>query len=153
MVLPKFHNPNNEHSKPRVEDADVDKIDSLDPVGMGLHHDGPYDAAMPSENRNRATAPMAAFSHEVQSEVNVPKEKFAVFDTEDGMDYNPVYGNPLEGLGQTTFLEGAPAPKAAQEDVIEEHKEFDDAHQHHHPHHHHDHEHHDHEKHHLFLKD
>ncbi|KAH7104093.1 Pal1 cell morphology protein-domain-containing protein [Auriculariales sp. MPI-PUGE-AT-0066] len=55
--------------------AHTDVIDRLDFTGIGtaaLHHDGPFDACAPSRNKNKAKAPMSAWSPRDEQEFNVP---------------------------------------------------------------------------------
>ncbi|KAK9453559.1 hypothetical protein V1511DRAFT_483098 [Dipodascopsis uninucleata] len=109
--------------------ASLDKIDKLDVTGIsgtGFHHDGPFDACNPHRNKNKKKAPMLAFP--IDSENNmlgVPRylvDEFHQIREVQGINSmrfdpslksEPVHGDISLGLGSSTFLEGAPASKAA----------------------------------------
>ncbi|KAK9467478.1 Pal1 cell morphology protein-domain-containing protein [Lipomyces arxii] len=114
--------------------ASMDKIDKLDVTGIfgtGFHHDGPFDACNPHRNTNKEKAPMLAFP--IDSENNnlgMPRHLLenhekkisggtavasndpnAVIDP--ALKATPIHGSATLGLGTSTFLEGAPASRAA----------------------------------------
>ncbi|KAK9368345.1 hypothetical protein V1509DRAFT_623810 [Lipomyces kononenkoae] len=114
----------------------LDKIDKLDVTGIfgtGFHHDGPFDACNPHRNTNKKKAPMLAFPADSENNaLGAPRHLMA--DTkpkgaprvlgdgvngsdairfDPGLKADPVHGDISLGLGSSTFLEGAPASKAA----------------------------------------
>ncbi|KAK9390857.1 Pal1 cell morphology protein-domain-containing protein [Lipomyces mesembrius] len=123
-------------SSSKKRNGALDKIDKLDVTGIfgtGFHHDGPFDACNPHRNTNKNKAPMLAFP--VDSENNAlgaprhlmtnTKANGAPRHTGDGVNgsdalgfdpvlkADPVHGIISPGLGSSTFLEGAPASRAA----------------------------------------
>ncbi|KAK9374692.1 Pal1 cell morphology protein-domain-containing protein [Lipomyces chichibuensis] len=123
-------------SSSKKQNGALDKIDKLDVTGIfgtGFHHDGPFDACNPHRNVNKKKAPMLAFP--VDSENNAvgaprhlmtnTKANGAPRHTGDGVNgsdalrfdpvlkADPVHGIISLGLGSSTFLEGAPASRAA----------------------------------------
>ncbi|KAK9487967.1 Pal1 cell morphology protein-domain-containing protein [Lipomyces starkeyi] len=123
-------------SSSKKQTGALDKIDKLDVTGIfgtGFHHDGPFDACNPHRNTNKKKAPMLAFP--VDSENNAlgaprhlmtsTKANGAPRHTGDGVNgsdalrfdpvlkADPVHGIISLGLGSSTFLEGAPASRAA----------------------------------------
>ncbi|EMD01131.1 hypothetical protein BAUCODRAFT_144693 [Baudoinia panamericana UAMH 10762] len=127
----------------------IDKLDVTGIYGQGLfHHDGPFDACNPHRNaRKDRRAPMQAFpegsmnmmlggSGPVRSRLDLDKyygrgeegfQDYAVTRKTDTAIINPtdrteqVHGIETTGLGTSTFLEGAPASKAALQQ-----REYDD---------------------------
>ncbi|KAK4961512.1 hypothetical protein LTR10_002002 [Elasticomyces elasticus] len=120
----------------------IDKLDVTGIYGQGLfHHDGPFDACNPHRNAKggRRPAPMQAFpagsanmalggSGPLRSKIDLDKfhgrgeEGFADYAVTRKADtavvnptdrVEPVHGEESHGLGTSTFLEGAPASKAA----------------------------------------
>ncbi|TKA31503.1 hypothetical protein B0A54_15637 [Friedmanniomyces endolithicus] len=120
----------------------IDKLDVTGIYGQGLfHHDGPFDACNPHRNAKggRRPAPMQAFpadsanmalggSGPLRSKLDL--DKFHGRGEEGFADYavtrkpataiinptdriEPVHGEETFGLGTSTFLEGAPAGRAA----------------------------------------
>lgn len=106
-----------------------------------FHHDGPFEACNPHRNKRVSRAPVAAFpidgANNTLAGIDYKKGGIATenrimgrSDTEAYEDFcsvrdskresqtfdpllkaNPVHGNTSLGLGTSTFLEGAPAPK------------------------------------------
>ncbi|KAK5110073.1 hypothetical protein LTR62_006318 [Meristemomyces frigidus] len=120
----------------------IDKLDVTGIYGQGLfHHDGPFDACNPHRNAKggRRPAPMQAFPEgsanmalggagPLRSRIDLDKfhgrgdEGFsdyavtrktdtAIISSVHGVE--PVHGDETDGLGTSTFLEGAPASRAA----------------------------------------
>ncbi|TKA77016.1 hypothetical protein B0A55_01956 [Friedmanniomyces simplex] len=120
----------------------IDKLDVTGIYGQGLfHHDGPFDACNPHRNTKggRRPAPMQAFPADsanmalggagpLRSKIDL--DKFHGRGEEGFADYavtrkpataiinptdriEPVHGEETFGLGTSTFLEGAPAGRAA----------------------------------------
>ncbi|CAN3356024.1 hypothetical protein DICA0_E03774 [Diutina catenulata] len=115
----------------------VDTVDGMDPVSMGLHHDGPYDAALPSENRNPKTAPMGAFTEAAQRRASVDRPEPTVVATDGYEPAEDLLEGEQPGLGDS--LDGVPASRAAQREIgreEEEQREAHESHHHHHKHHH-----------------
>ncbi|KAK9448744.1 Pal1 cell morphology protein-domain-containing protein [Limtongia smithiae] len=122
------------HSSKRS--VNLDKIDKLDVTGIfgtGFHHDGPFDACIPSRNKNNSKAPMLAFPKDSENNslapprymADNPKMSQAVALAIEGINgtssvqfdpvqkADPVHGEVSLGLGSSTFLEGTPASRAA----------------------------------------
>ncbi|KAK4548564.1 hypothetical protein LTR36_009474 [Oleoguttula mirabilis] len=120
----------------------IDKLDVTGIYGQGLfHHDGPFDACNPHRNKGKSSrpAPMQAFpegsanmalggSGPVRSRLDLDKfhgrgeegfSEYAATRKADTAIINPtdrieqVHGDETNGLGTSTFLEGAPASKRA----------------------------------------
>lgn len=122
-----------------VKPKNMDTIDKLDVTGfVGMHHDGPFDACTRFRNINESKSPVNAFP------INGPNNSisgaaagvdhfnmvFGNYDTENdaaskqtvmNFDSNTkgptVHGPTTAGLGTTTFVDGAPAPKALENSV------------------------------------
>nr|POF17367.1 protein pal1 [Quercus suber] len=122
----------------------IDKLDVTGIYGQGLfHHDGPFDACNPHRNaRRNQKAPMQAFpegsanmalggSGPVRSRLDLDtfhgrgEEAFTGFSATRKANtsnvINPtdrteqVHGDETYGLGTSTFLDGAPAPRSAMQ--------------------------------------
>ncbi|WEW55250.1 hypothetical protein PRK78_000679 [Emydomyces testavorans] len=120
----------------------IDKLDVTSVYGGGLfHHDGPFDACNPHRNRkNLRNAPMQAFPKDSRNMAlggagpnnsNIDLNQFHGRGLEGYSDYSttnrqvdrfdptarvePIHGAESMGLGTSTFLEGAPASRAAIE--------------------------------------
>ncbi|KAK4552481.1 hypothetical protein LTR86_010325 [Recurvomyces mirabilis] len=121
----------------------IDKLDVTGIYGQGLfHHDGPFDACNPHRNAKggRRPPPMQAFPEgsanmalggagPVRSRIDLDKfhgrgedafSDYAVTRKADTTTIvnphdrvEPVHGNETEGLGTSTFLDGAPASRSA----------------------------------------
>lgn len=120
----------------------IDKLDVTSIYGTGLfHHDGPFDACNPHRNRKGLkAAPMQAFPKDSRNMAlggagpnndNIDLELFHGVQTEGYNDFatsgksdqpeafsattrvEPIHGAESMGLGTSTFLEGAPASRAA----------------------------------------
>lgn len=121
----------------------IDKLDVTSIYGTGMfHHDGPFDACNPNRNRKGLrTAPMQAFpadstnmalggSGPVNQNINLDlfhgrsEQGYNDFGSTDsrrteGVNFDPtariepVHGSESMGLGTSTFLDGAPASRAA----------------------------------------
>ncbi|GAB1193373.1 Pal1 cell morphology protein-domain-containing protein [Aspergillus pseudonomiae] len=121
----------------------IDKLDVTSIYGTGMfHHDGPFDACNPNRNRKGLrTAPMQAFpadsanmalggSGPVNQNINLDLfhgrseqgyNDYGAVETRktEGVNFDPtsriepVHGEQSMGLGTSTFLDGAPASKAA----------------------------------------
>ncbi|KAE8167323.1 Pal1 cell morphology protein-domain-containing protein [Aspergillus tamarii] len=121
----------------------IDKLDVTSIYGTGMfHHDGPFDACNPNRNRKGVrTAPMQAFPADsanmalggagpVNQNINLDLfhgrseqgyNDYGAVETRktEGVNFDPtsriepVHGEQSMGLGTSTFLDGAPASKAA----------------------------------------
>ncbi|KAE8351709.1 Pal1 cell morphology protein-domain-containing protein [Aspergillus coremiiformis] len=121
----------------------IDKLDVTSIYGTGMfHHDGPFDACNPNRNRKGLrTAPMQAFPADstnmalggagpVNQNINLDlfhgrtEEGYNDFGAVEsrrveGVNFDPtsriepVHGSESMGLGTSTFLDGAPASRAA----------------------------------------
>ncbi|PGH18085.1 hypothetical protein AJ79_00713 [Helicocarpus griseus UAMH5409] len=121
----------------------IDKLDVTSIYGTGLfHHDGPFDACNPHRNRKGSrAAPMQAFAKDSRNMAiggagpnnsNIDLNLFHGRGAEGYADYSssgiakadqsgfdpsaklePIHGAESMGLGTSTFLEGAPASRAA----------------------------------------
>ncbi|EAW09917.1 Pal1 family protein [Aspergillus clavatus NRRL 1] len=123
----------------------IDKLDVTSIYGTGMfHHDGPFDACNPHRNRKGSrTAPMQAFPEDSSNMAlggagpnnkNINLDLFHGTMEEGFNDYGataaltgdtvnfdpkariePIHGAESMGLGTSTFLEGAPASRAAMQ--------------------------------------
>ncbi|KAI1964783.1 hypothetical protein LOZ58_001473 [Ophidiomyces ophidiicola] len=119
----------------------IDKLDVTSVYGGVFHHDGPFDACNPHRNRkNLRNAPMQAFPKDSRnmalggagpnnSELDLNlfhgrgEEGYADFSKstvrperfDPTARVEPIHGAESMGLGTSTFLEGAPASRAAIE--------------------------------------
>ncbi|KAF7588486.1 hypothetical protein BBP40_005654 [Aspergillus hancockii] len=122
----------------------IDKLDVTSIYGTGMfHHDGPFDACNPNRNRKGLrTAPMQAFPADstnmalggagpVNQNINLDQfhgrqeEGYNDYGTgvakTEGVNFDPtsriepVHGSESMGLGTSTFLDGAPASRAAMQ--------------------------------------
>ncbi|PWY87511.1 Pal1-domain-containing protein [Aspergillus heteromorphus CBS 117.55] len=119
----------------------IDKLDVTSIYGTGMfHHDGPFDACNPNRNRKGLrTAPMQAFPkdsanmalggagpnnqdidrnlfHGITDQgyndysTSGTKQEHPIIDTSARIE--PIHGMESQGLGTSTFLDGAPASRA-----------------------------------------
>lgn len=128
----------------------IDRLDGTGVFGGSFHHDGPYDAVNPHRNKtSNKNAPVLAFPADgPNSSIGGPAKKTDKMDEVFGRDtvesYTDltsitrqpganagtfdskttgvmIHGQRTEGLGSTTFLDGAPASQSAIDDDIKNH--------------------------------
>ncbi|KAK9237547.1 hypothetical protein V1525DRAFT_450381 [Lipomyces kononenkoae] len=129
----KNSSPTAKSSKKQIALDKIDKLDVTGIFGTGFHHDGPFDACNPSRNTNKKKAPMLAFPADSENNAlgmprhlmpdtkpnGVPRQIGDGVSGSDALRFDPVlkadpvHGDISLGLGSSTFLEGAPASKAA----------------------------------------
>ncbi|RCK64446.1 hypothetical protein Cantr_00183 [Candida viswanathii] len=122
--------------KEAVKPKNMDTIDKLDVTGfVGMHHDGPFDACTRFRNINESKSPVNAFpidgpnnsisgaaagvdhfnmvfgNYDNESDV---ASKQTVMNFDSNTKGPTVHGPTTAGLGTTTFVDGAPAPKALE---------------------------------------